>query len=63
MTATQVAKFDRHTSAAAKQFIKPIPHDELAREIDLFCELYMRPAVEEGLRKFVESTEALPYLP
>jgi len=63
MTAAQVRKFDRQTSAAAKQFIKPIPHEELKREIGTFCELYARAAVEEGLRKFVESTEALPYLP
>jgi enoyl-CoA hydratase len=62
-TAAQVVKFDRRTAAAAKKFVKPIPHDELRREIDLFCELFARPAVEAGLRRFVESTEALPYLP
>ncbi len=48
---------------AAKQFIKPIPYEELKREIDIFCELYSRPAVEAGLKKFVESTDAQPYLP
>ena len=62
-TAAQVRKFDRETSIRAKQFIKPIPYDELKREIDLFCELLQRPAVEAGLRKFVESTDAQPYLP
>jgi len=62
-TAAQVGKFDRRTAALAKQFIKPIPHEELKREIDLFCELFMHPTVEEGLRKFVESTDPLPYLP
>ena len=62
-TAAQIAKFDRETSARAKQFIKPIPYDELSREIDIFCELFTRPAVEAGLRKFVESTDAQPYLP
>ena len=62
-TAAQIAKFDAGTSAAAKRFIKPIPEAELRREIDLFCELFARPAVEAGLRKFVESTEAMPYLP
>ncbi|MGH9593367.1 MAG: enoyl-CoA hydratase/isomerase family protein, partial [Bryobacteraceae bacterium] len=61
--AAQVKKFDRATSAAAKRFIKPVPHEELRREIDLFCELFTRPAVMEGLRKFVESTDAQPYLP
>jgi enoyl-CoA hydratase/carnithine racemase len=62
-TAAQVAKFDRATSAAAKQFIKPIPYEELLREIEIFCDLFTRPAVEAGLRKFVESTDAQPYLP
>ena len=48
---------------AAKRFIKPIPHEELRREIDIFCDLFARPAVNAGLKKFVESTEAQPYLP
>jgi len=62
-TAAQLKKFDRRTAAAAKNFIKPIPREELQREIDLFCELFAQPAVEAGLRKFAESTEAQPYLP
>ena len=62
-TAVQLGKFDRETAAAAKKFIKPIPHEELKREIDLFCELFARPAVQAGLRKFVESSDAQPYLP
>jgi enoyl-CoA hydratase len=62
-TAAQLGKFDPDTAAAAKRFIKPIPHDELRQEIDLFCELFSRPAVEAGLKKFVDSTEAQPYLP
>jgi len=62
-TAAQVKKFDRATSAAAKRFLKPIPHEELRHEIEIFCDLFARPAVTEGLRKFVESTDALPYLP
>jgi enoyl-CoA hydratase/carnithine racemase len=62
-TAAQLKKFDRRTAVAAKRFIKPIPYDELLREIDIFCELFVQPAVESGLRKFVESTDALPYLP
>ena len=63
VTAAQVAKFDRGTAIAAKKFIKPIPYAELEQEVDIFCELFTRPAVEAGLRKFVESTDALPYLP
>jgi enoyl-CoA hydratase len=62
-TAAQLGKFDRRTAIAAKKFIKPIPYEELQREIDLFCELFSQPAVEAGLRKFVESEAALPYLP
>jgi hypothetical protein len=59
----QLGKFDTQTSSAAKEFIKPIPYGELVREIDLFCELIQRPAVVAGLRRFVESTDAQPYLP
>jgi enoyl-CoA hydratase len=62
-TAAQLAKFDRQTAAAAKKFIKPIPYQELAKEIELFCELFERPAVQAGLKKFVESKDAQPYLP
>jgi enoyl-CoA hydratase/carnithine racemase len=62
-TASQVGKFDRTTAAAAKEFVKPIPYEELKREIDIFCDLYSRPAVEEGLRKFVENEGPQPYLP
>jgi enoyl-CoA hydratase len=62
-TAGQMRKFDREVVAEAKRFIKPVPHDELRREIDVFCELFARPAVQAGLRKFVESTDAQPYLP
>jgi enoyl-CoA hydratase/carnithine racemase len=62
-TAAQIGKFDRRTATAAKQFIKPIPQDELRQEIDIFCELFSRAAVQAGLKKFVESTDAQPYLP
>jgi len=62
-TAAQLSKFDRETAIAAKRFIKPIPHEELRQEIDIFCDLFGRPAVQAGLKKFVQSTEAQPYLP
>ncbi|HNO79937.1 MAG TPA: enoyl-CoA hydratase/isomerase family protein [Phycisphaerae bacterium] len=62
-TARQILKFDRGTSAAAKRFVKPIPHAELREEIDIFCDLFSRPAVDAGLRKFVESEDPYPYLP
>jgi enoyl-CoA hydratase/carnithine racemase len=63
LTAAQLGKFDRSTAIAAKKFIKPIPREELEQEIDIFCQLFTRPAVEAGLRRFVESKDALPYLP
>jgi enoyl-CoA hydratase/carnithine racemase len=62
-TAVQIGKFDRQTAVAAKQFIKPVPLEELREEIDIFCDLFSRPAVQAGLKKFVESTDAQPYLP
>lgn len=62
-TAAQIRKFDSATRIAAKKFMKPIPREELEREIEIFCELFERPAVETALKTFVESKEALPYLP
>jgi len=62
-TASQVGKFDPRTAMAAKEFIKPIPYDELKREIEIFCDLFAQPAVEEGLRNFVENEGPQPYLP
>jgi enoyl-CoA hydratase/carnithine racemase len=62
-TAAQVTKFDATTRIAAKKFIKPIPHEELRREIEIFCELFTRPAVMAGLKKFVENTGPMPYQP
>src|SRR6266849_6663801 len=62
-TAAQITKFDAVTRAAAKKFIKPIPREELRREIELFCELCARPAVMAALKKFVEHSGPMPYLP
>ena len=62
-TAAQIQKFDRETAIVAKRFIKPIPYEDLRREIEIFCELFSRPAVEAGLKKFVESINTMPYLP
>jgi enoyl-CoA hydratase/carnithine racemase len=61
--AGQIKKFDRYARATAKKFLKPIPHEELRQEINLFCELFTRPVVMAALKKFVESTDAMPYLP
>src|SRR3954468_23690314 len=46
-SAEQIGKFDRAPSASAKRFQKPIPREELRREIDVFCELFLRPKVME----------------
>jgi enoyl-CoA hydratase/carnithine racemase len=62
-TAAQITKFDSVTRATAKKFVKPIPYAELKQEVELFCELFERPAVLAALKKFVESTDAMPYLP
>jgi enoyl-CoA hydratase/carnithine racemase len=62
-TATQITKFDAGTRTAAKKFIKPIPREELRQEIEIFCELFTRPAVMAGLQKFVENTGPMPYQP
>jgi enoyl-CoA hydratase/carnithine racemase len=62
-TASQIAKFDAATRVAAKNFIKLIPHEELRREIDVFCDLFARPAVMAALKKFVEDSGPMPYLP
>jgi len=61
--AQQVTKFDAQTRVAAKKFLKPIPHDELKKEIDLFCELFARPVVMESLRRFVETDDPMKHLP
>jgi len=62
-TAAQITKFDATTRAVAKKFLKPIPYAELKQEVEIFCELFARPAVLAALKKFVESTDAMPYLP
>jgi enoyl-CoA hydratase/carnithine racemase len=62
-TAGQLTKFDPVSQTAAKKFAKPIPQEELRREIDLFCELFTRPTVMAALKKFVEDSGPMPYLP
>jgi enoyl-CoA hydratase len=62
-TAAQITKFDAAARSAAKKFVKPVPHDQLRGEIDIFCELFARPAVMAALRKFNDSDGPMPYLP
>ncbi len=61
--AQQVTKFDAETRVAAKKFLKPIPYQELQREIGLFCKLFSRPVVMESLRRFVETDDPMKHLP
>ncbi|HEY6128481.1 MAG TPA: enoyl-CoA hydratase/isomerase family protein [Candidatus Acidoferrum sp.] len=62
-TAAQITKFDSAARIAAKRFIKPIPREELRHEIEIFCELFTRPAVMAALKNFVENTGPMPYQP
>src|SRR5207248_2180572 len=62
-TSAQVAKYDPVARAAAKEFMNPIPHEELRCEIEIFCELFTRPEVMAALKKFVEDSGPMPYLP
>lgn len=61
--AEQARRFDARATAAAKRFLKPIPRERLAREKDVFCELFESPVVEQALARFDADTSALPYLP
>jgi len=61
--ARQAARFDRRAAQVAKRYAKPIPIEELRREIDLFCELFARPEVEAALAEFVGRSDPMPYLP
>jgi enoyl-CoA hydratase len=63
LMAAQITKFDAETRATAKKVMKPIPYKELQEEVEIFCELFARPAVMAALKKFVEATDAMPYLP
>lgn len=61
--ADQAVRFDPHTVAAGKRFAKPLPRADLDREKAVFTRLFASPVVEESLRRFVESTDPMPYLP
>lgn len=61
--AAQAGKFDPHTTARAKSFLKPLPSSRLEEEQRLFCDLVLRPEVFEALEKFVSDDSAQPYLP
>lgn len=62
-TARQSTKFDRDALATTKRFMKPLPRAELDEEKRHFLRLAQRPALQEALRRFVESDDLRPYLP
>lgn len=61
--AEQARRFDRRAAVACKSFVKRVPREELAREKDIFCELFASSAVEEALARFDADRGPLPYLP
>ena len=61
--AAQAARFAPEVQAPAKRFIKRVPYVELAAEKELFLQLFTQPRVVAALRRFVESEDAMPYLP
>jgi len=61
--ARQAACFEPAVVAVAKAFMKPIPRAELVEEQRIFLDLFVQPRVIEALRRFVESEDAMPYLP
>ncbi len=61
--ARQAALFEPHVVAEAKSFMKPIPSAELLDEKQRFLRLFAHPSVLKALRRFVESKDAMPYLP
>ena len=61
--ASQINKLDASARIAAKRFIKVFPKEDMEREMEIFAQLFVQPAVREGLRRFAESSDPLPYLP
>ena len=61
VTAAQIGKFDRRDRSDGQAVYQACAClDELRQEIELLCELFSRPAVQAGLKKFAESTERNP---
>jgi enoyl-CoA hydratase/carnithine racemase len=61
--ARQAARFEPSVVASAKAFMKPLPSETLREEKRRFLEMFVQPRVVEALRRFVESADAMPYLP
>src|SRR5262249_1244549 len=61
--AIHLGRFDRETTAKTKAFLKPLPRDEIARERELFVELFTSGVVEGELDRLAERTDPHSYLP
>jgi enoyl-CoA hydratase len=65
--ATQAALFDNEAAISAKSMIKRADdaalRQELLTEKECFLRLFQRPEAIEALRRFVESSDRMPYLP
>ncbi len=61
--AIQSTRFDARTTRAALEFVRTDLAAELAREKDVFCELFLSPVVDAALARFAADTSAHPYLP
>ena len=62
-TAAQITKLDHAAAVEAKRLVKRVPKEELEREVDVFCLLFVRPEVEAALERFFHDTGPMPYLP
>lgn len=61
--ARQATRFDARATRTALEFVRTDLSAELAREKDVFCELFDSPVVDAALARFAADTSALPYLP
>jgi enoyl-CoA hydratase/carnithine racemase len=61
--AKQAALYEPSAVRAAKRFLKPLPTERLAAEIELFVQMIREPHVEAALHRFVHSDDVRPYLP
>lgn len=61
--AVQATRFDPAATRAGLEFVRTDLRAELAREKDVFCELFVSPVVDAALARFASDTSAMPYLP
>jgi enoyl-CoA hydratase/carnithine racemase len=61
--AEQATRFDPVATRAALRFLSTDLRAELEREKEVFCELFVSPAVDAALARFASDESAMPYLP